>query len=101
MYLSSIMAAPPFRTKKMKYLCSKCCDADQRGRWKAGRSPITPKKRGVSLEHGPACQFRTASDGTTALGRSQARRRTAVSSRSPVWDRAAAHYKALGGAAIN
>ena len=73
----------------------------QRDRWKAGRSPITSRKRGVSLEHGPAFQLRTASGGKSAPSQSSVRGLTAVSSRSPARNRAAAHYWALVGAAVS
>ena len=56
------MAAPPFQTK-LRPVVADDTDSlftattgrgyESRGRWKAGRSPITPTNRGVSLEHGP------------------------------------------------
>src|SRR5436190_442274 len=53
MYLSSVMAAPPVGTKKINARSLMCCDTTQRGRWKAGRSPITPRNAECRLSTVP------------------------------------------------
>src|SRR6478672_8649963 len=98
MYLSSVMAAPPFQSTGCPGFCEaitrsaglELCSnlgtllsvsVRQRGRWKAGRSPITPRKRGVSLEHGPACRsglHQTASSQEPKLNATTHRRQQSV-----------------------